>query len=252
MKHYDRIVTFDIETTWTDNPAILDKLRADLKPPGTHKKQETIDKWWEEEAPKVVQERIARTALDGMRGEVTAIGWVEHRVFRDGTTAQLGAASLYVRPHDTPYRRWLGDRLTGLAEAVTRNDEGQINCLLAGHNIIDFDLPFLWQQAIRQDLAWPVQAIPAPDAGFSYYVVDTMRALVGPRRNTISLADACLACGIEYDTNMLASEDMPQAWLDGDVDGMLQHLENDVLTSAQLALRVRRAITRNQDLEPEF
>lgn len=248
---FDRIVTFDIETVWTRDQRIIDSIRENLAPPATHKKQETIDKWWAEESPKVLEDRLAKTAVDGMRGEVTAIGWVEHRLFADGSTAQLGPAELYVRAESDPYRDWLGKRLDQLNDMLGANrDREEANVTLAGHNIASFDLPFLWQQAVRFDLPWG-RALPRGPY-WDGDMIDTMVALVG-RRDTISLENACAACGIEYDATQIPSKDIPQAWLDGNLTGVADHLENDVLSSAQLALRVGR-ITRvgREDLDPGF
>lgn len=111
---------------------------ATMKPPATHKKAETIAKWREEEAPKLVEEEFRKRALDSMAGRILCIGVAvndeEPVCFYDKNDekAVLVEFEKYVRSKlDKMY---------------------QINWV--GHNISGFDAIWLWRRAIKYNLGW--------------------------------------------------------------------------------------------------
>ena len=65
----------DIETVPDQSEGARDRARAKVKPPANYKKQETIDNWWEKDAPAKIEEAYLETALDGAYGEIISIAW---------------------------------------------------------------------------------------------------------------------------------------------------------------------------------
>lgn len=123
-------VYLDIETLPCNDPDLIAELTAKIKPPGSMKKFDTIQKWEQEERPQAVADAIARTGLDGTFGRVCIIGWAideeEPQVLVTEDEAELltsffAELSPILEPLNGhhPSVRWIG------------------------HNLIGFDLPFL-------------------------------------------------------------------------------------------------------------
>jgi hypothetical protein len=72
-----------------------------------------------------------------------------------------------------------------------------------GHNI-GWDLKFLWQRSIINNIKPPIR-IPWRDAVWSGKYTDTMTLWVGPR-DTISLTNLCKILGIEMEDEIDGSQ----------------------------------------------
>lgn len=243
MQTYETIIAFDIETAPITDEAAIDRMRANLKPPGNYKKQDSIDEWYRTQGAQALEEQVARTALDGMRGDVIAVGWIAVRVYQNGSVERL-PIRLHVRARTDTVKPFL----SGVLEEITTDalakpphlvDAHMTGLVFAGHNIVGFDLPFLWQQAVRHDVPWPrlMPHLPSPWDG---RVLDTMTALVGAR-NTVSLADACAACGVVFEDDTPSAQ-VPVKWAAGDYVAVEEHLRNDVRATLGLALRIRNVL----------
>ena len=55
----------DIETIPSQEPWVRDFIIDGIKPPGNIKKQESIDKWYEEKLDDAIEQAMSKTALDG-------------------------------------------------------------------------------------------------------------------------------------------------------------------------------------------
>ena len=64
------IITLDIETIGTTDPAAIEDIRASIKPPGNIKKPESIDKWMAEEMPAVLADKVAATSFEPRAGAI--------------------------------------------------------------------------------------------------------------------------------------------------------------------------------------
>ena len=149
----------DLETLPAQRPDVLEEIRAAeaealtaallaVKPPGNYKKQETIDEWMATEAPKMKQALIdasaanvdaayRKTGLDGTFGQICVIGWA----LNDGDVNTIWN-------HD-----WAGSEREllesfgcALTDAIPSNME-RMTCVV-GHNVAGFDLRYLAQRSI--------------------------------------------------------------------------------------------------------
>lgn len=149
-------ITIDIETLPSQRPDVLEEIRASkqaeldynlasIAPPGNYKKQETIDVWMADEAPKVAKALTAafdadvdaayrKTGLDGSFGQICVIGW-----------ACNDADSQAVFSQDDE-RHVLKSFQALLASQIRRTDE-LLTCVV-GHNVSAFDLRFITQRSI--------------------------------------------------------------------------------------------------------
>jgi len=150
----------DIETIPAQRPDVLEEIRASkqadldaalaaIAPPGNYKKQETIDEWMANEAPKVaaklkdafesdVDDTYRRTSFDGAFGQVCVIGYAlgdsqPEYVKADDLTAAGEVALLQAFS-------------CVLTDLIPRNEE--FSTTVVGHNVAAFDLRFLVQRHI--------------------------------------------------------------------------------------------------------
>lgn len=150
----------DIETIPAQRPDVLDEIRngkqaeldaalAAVAPPGNYKKQETIDEWMANEAPKAraklqagfdaeVDEAYRRTGLDGAYGQVCVIGYA----LDDGEAAYLKADDLTAAGEVV----LLESFSCVLTDLIPKRD--YLSTTVIGHNVAAFDLRFLVQRHI--------------------------------------------------------------------------------------------------------
>ena len=157
-------IFWDIETLPTTDEALIADITANISPPANMKKPETIQRWREEEMPAAIEEAIKKTALDGGLGRLASICWAK----ADGEV--VGA-------HTADENGWSEDAERNLiagffAEADAFYEE-VAGAVLTGHNIINFDLRWLWKRAIVLGITvphwWPLNA-----RAWSPDVADTM------------------------------------------------------------------------------
>jgi len=150
----------DIETIPAQRPDVLADIRASkqaefdaalaaIAPPGNYKKQETIDEWMANEAPKIAQklkgefeadvdEAYRKTSFDGAFGQVCVIGY-----------AVNGEAPQYVRADDLTASgevALLEAFSCALTDLIPANEV--FTTVVIGHNVVGFDLRFLVQRYI--------------------------------------------------------------------------------------------------------
>lgn len=177
-------IYIDIETVPDQRTEARDEIAATIKPPAALKKAESIAEWERESKPAAIDEAWLRTALDGTYGQVAAIGYA----IEDGETIVLTAHDLSPRAEFELLDEFFG--AMSLAGSVSHGTRPA----LVGHNLIGFDLPFLWRRAVirsvRPPLWWP--RTPKP---WSDHVADTMLMWAGDR-GTIGMDRLARALGM--------------------------------------------------------
>lgn len=242
MKLY---LVLDIETAPIADEARIDEMREGIKPPATYKKPESIAEWHANHGAEALREKVASTALKGMQGDVIAVGWklMEINPLQENedddsweskeygfATLQVGPTVVKVRKNVNPVDSFLREIFDDI-ESLAKHRP----ITIVGHNLVQFDLPFLWQQAVRYGVRWP-NNLPVLPSNFDSRVLDTMLAIVG-HRNQISLHDAAKAMRIPWVDN-IPSADVPDAWKRGDIDAVTEHLTNDVMVTHYIAERL--------------
>ncbi len=193
----------DIETIPAQRPDVLEEIRATrqaeldqaiaaIKPPGTHKKQETIDEWLTNEAPKIAQglrdafeadvdAAYRKTSLDGAFGQVCVIGWA-----LDDDASQTIAGE-----NESAL-------LASFIEALSHDRINAFETCVVGHNVSAFDLRFLTHRHIINGIKPHPIIVRAAQAKpwESDKVFDTMVQWSGVG-NRISLDKLCKALGVK-------------------------------------------------------
>jgi len=206
----ETFVYFDIETIPCQSPEYLEKLLAEVKPPATHKKPETIAAWMAENRESAAADALAKTSFDGGRGHICTIAWA------------------------------VNDAAPVVAHAKTLDDEAKVmsaffealdpfhSQTLVGHNIARFDLRFLRQRAIVLGVKMPSRTtLPRDPKPWDKTIFDTMSAWAGGS-DTVSLDNLCAALGIPGKDGFEGSQ-VAAAWAAGEHDRIADYCADDVL-----------------------
>jgi 3'-5' exonuclease len=170
---------FDIETVPAQDPAIRAECRAAITPPGNYSKPETIEKWLAENRDKMGDEAWLKTSFDGGVGQCVCIAFA----VGDGIVHSYGVSDLS-RESET---KMLQDFFCALTDA------GHV--CLTGHNIVGFDIPFLWKRAMVLNVKPPFN-FPRNPKPWSELVCDTMLFWDATQRAGGSMDRICRLLGI--------------------------------------------------------
>ena len=158
-----RKLFFDIETLPDQSEGALDEIIQTIRPPATYKKPESIQKWMEENAESMAIETWLKTGLNGIAGEICSIAWA----FDDGpvkcATRDDQKTEAYV----------LNTFFADLRDETKPGEGAFPSYLWVGHNIIEFDIRFIYQRLVINGIQPEIQ-IPINDRHGSRHVFDTM------------------------------------------------------------------------------
>jgi DNA polymerase elongation subunit (family B) len=200
------MLVFDIETLPTKDPEVIKRIAATIRPPGNIKKADSIKTWMDENYGAALKEAVAKTALDGAYGRVACIAWqIGYDLYN--TTKELNEREVI----DTFYN------------SIIYQDD-----LFCGHNIANFDLPFLMHRSMILGIKPPASILKAMKAKpWDDCIKDTMIMWTSSPNKYIKLDVLLWLFGIdhghpEFDGSMVAEtwETDPQKVIDyccGDV-----------------------------------
>lgn len=172
---------FDIETIPSQLPGIRQEYIDAAQAPGTYKKQESIDAWLAENREAEGEAAWLKTSFDGGVGHACAIAWA----IGDDKPQAFLTTNINDRKEEA---RMLRDFFCVLTDA------GPAHTFI-GHNIIGFDLPFLWKRAMVLNVK-PPSFFPRNPKPWSELVRDTMLLWDGQQRAGGSMDRICRLMGI--------------------------------------------------------
>lgn len=213
------IVTFDVETLACTDAEVIESLRATVKPPATHKKQETIDSWMAENAESALAEMVAKTSFDGMYGKIACIAWK----FDDGEVC----SSLDTDTEEQAINRFY-DAVRCAVKVDYHGGSTNVPIQFCGHNIAGFDLPFLKHRSIILGIKPPPNLIAAMNAKpWDKCIADTMTMWSSDNQKRVSMDKLCKAFGIQgkdgFDGSMVNAE-----WTTGSKQRVIQYCRDDI------------------------
>lgn len=248
----ERYLYTDIETIPAQRPDVLEEIRAGkqqeldaaiaaIRPPGNYKKQDTIDQWMAEEAPKQAQAlrdafeadvdaTYRKTSLDGSFGQVCVIGYTI-----DDNEPQ--ALKVYDWRQPSAEASLLADFAEALTQEIAVNNMRSI-CVV-GHNCASFDLRFLVQRSIVNGIRpHPVIAHAAQAKPWeSEKVFDTMIQWAGIG-NRIKLDKLCKALSIPTPKGDLDGSKVWDFVRDGRIDEVAAYCLRDVAATRSVHRRL--------------
>jgi DNA polymerase elongation subunit (family B) len=215
-------IYLDIETIPTQSDEVRAEIAATITPPGNISKADTIAAWNAEKKPALVKEAIAKTSFDGATGHICCIGW----------------AVGWAKPKSASVHRIDDEKLTLQAVfaelAAEVKDEWQSPTII-GHNVINFDIRFVWQRAIILGVKLP-QWFPRDPKPWGSDAFDTMTAFAGSR-GTIGMDRLCRALGMggkgEIDGSMVGD-----LWAAGEHDKIAAYCRADIERTREIHRRM--------------
>jgi len=201
------IVTFDIETIPCQNADIIASIAADVKPPASMKKAETIAEWEATQKIDAINDAVAKTSFDGAYGSICCIGWcIDDGEIKSAVGTEKQIIEVFFRD---------------LEESNPRG----LDATFVGHNVNAFDLRFLFQRAIILGIR-PPAFIQFNAKSWSDTVFDTMTYFAG-YGNRISLDKLFKVLGIEGKTGVTGADVWPM-YQDGKIDEIAEYCRHDV------------------------
>lgn len=220
----------DIETIPSQSPEVHAAIAETITPPGNISKAETIAAWNAEKKPALIKEAIAKTSFDGSVGHVCCIGWAF-----DDEPAQALSDDMFNKDEA---ERALMEAWAAHAESYVAHNRAVVPTII-GHNVIGFDMRFLWQRAVVLGVRMP-NWFPRDVRPWDGSVFDTMLAWQPQRDKQISLDRLCRALGIpgkdEVDGSMVA-----QMWADGKFSEIADYCRADVERTRNVHRKMRVA-----------
>lgn len=175
-----RNIYFDIETIPDQTPGILDEFKDAVTAPGQYKKADSIAEWLRENGAAEAERQWLKTSFDGGLGQVCVIAFA----IDDAEPISYAVDNLSTAAE----RKVLLDFFCLVLDAGAGSR-------FVGHNVIDFDIRFLWQRAMVLDVKPPFH-FPRNPKPWSDQVFDTMTAWAGSK-DRISMDRLCRIFGIE-------------------------------------------------------
>lgn len=202
----------DIETIPCQDPAYLDKLRAEVKAPASFKKPESIAEWLAENRETAALEQLAKTSFDPARGHICTIAWADG----DGDIMSAHAQTAGQE----------ADVIRALFASLSFRPRQFI-----GHYISGFDMRFILCRAIVLGIKIP-RSIPRDVKPWSATIFDTMVAWAGAK-GSVSQDNLCAALGLTgkggFDGSMVAA-----AWAAGEHEKIEAYCRDDVATVREI------------------
>lgn len=199
----------DIETLPTDSNQEIDYVVANIKAPGNYKKQEAIDRYIEGAR----DETIKKTALSGLFGRVYMIGYAFDT---EPVSVLRGDSEASVL---SQFNRVLTER--GL-----RDEYGDKDMIIIGHNAKDFDVPFLSQRMMVNGFK-PLYKHDSKTLRASIH--DTMQMFAcGRYKQYYSLESLMLAFGLTCSKSGMDGSQVHDYFLAGRHDEVAEYCAGDV------------------------
>lgn len=230
-------IHLDIETIPGQSPAVRDMIAEAVTHPSSMSKPETIAKWVAECREAAIEEAWRKTSFDGALGHVAVIGYAI------GDDAPV---TIYSGAYGDPQaeRYILGAFFSAIESAAGRTLAGGTRSNSAptfiGHNVLDFDLRFIFQRAVMLGIR-PPSCIPFDAKPWDKTVFDTMTAWAGAR-GRVSLDKLCRAFGIAGKGSEIGEDiDGSQVWgfvKAGRIDDVAKYCAGDVERVRQIHRRL--------------
>lgn len=176
-------IYIDIETVPSQHPAVYAEIEKSILPPGNMSKPDTIAKWVEECKPALVEEAWRKTAMDGAYGQIVCAA----------IASDDEPATVFFSENWTTYEDQI---LLDLFASITGryNASKMLRPTFIGHNLVNFDLRFLYQRSVVHGLR-PPSIIPFDAKPWDDKVFDTMVKWSGVGK-TVSLDKLCRTFGL--------------------------------------------------------
>ncbi|MFA7333384.1 MAG: ribonuclease H-like domain-containing protein [Kiritimatiellia bacterium] len=204
-------VYIDIETIPSQEPWVREYCDETVKPPGTLKKPESIQKWMEEDRDDAINEAIDKMGFDGSSNHIISIG------VAIGENPAVSFDTLDIAGE----KKIIEDFYTYVTQNTTVTAPTFI-----GHNISGFDLKIIRQRTIIMGVTRPTKRhFPFTAKPWDTNPFDTM--VQWDPKNYIKLDRLARAFGIQGKDGMDGSK-VYGAWKEGRIEEIAKYCREDV------------------------
>lgn len=216
---------FDLETIPTQLQKVRAAIAESVTHPSTMSKPETIAAWVADKKPAAVEEAIAKTSFDGAYGHICCIGWAY-----DDEPAQSLVLETEVAEADILHEF-----------AMILDGRMVMNRIptIVGHNVINFDIRFIWQRAIILGIELP-RWFPRDPSPYGSDVFDTMLRWDRRRENMVGMDRLCEVMGLpgkgDIDGSMIG-----KLWEAGEYDRIAEYCKADIERTRAIHKRMQIA-----------
>lgn len=214
----------DIETIPAQSQDAHAIIAETVKPPAQMKKAETIAAWEKNDKAQAVQDAIARSSLDGAYGHICCIGFA---------LGDMEPDSASLRSYSPEGEATIIRDFFAAATELGNNNHHPV-CVV-GHNVVGFDIRFVWQRAIILGVRVPAW-FPRDPKPWGNDAFDTMTAFAG-QRNTISMDRLSKVLGIDGKGDIDGSM-VGQLWAEGRHDEIAKYCRDDVARTREIHRRM--------------
>lgn len=220
-------IYFDIETCPAQNPSVRDDIAKTIEHPGNISKAETIAAWHAEKKPAAVEDAWRKTSFDGGLGHVCVIGFA----IDDGPLSSF---------HSSDWREDEATVLRTFYSMVDATCEAHPNerPVFIGHNVIDFDLRFMYQRSVVLGVK-PSRHMPFNCKPWDDGVFDTMQRWGARAGGSLSKISKALGLAGKGDIDGSMVWDYVR---EGRIAEIAAYCENDVGLTRSLHQRMTFAI----------
>ena len=201
-------LTFDLETIGTEDPSIIAEIIAGVTPPKTMSKPETIAAWTANDKPALVKEAIAKTSFNAGLGKIICIGFAVDDALPEAISG-ADEAELIRKFY------WTIVALNRRATTVT----------VIGHNIIGFDLPYLWKRSIVHGIQ-PLLTIPFKAKPWDENIRDTQQMWDG--KEWTKLQNLCRYLGVPSSKSEMDGSMVWDYYREGRIEEIKKYCLQDV------------------------
>lgn len=231
-------IYFDLETIPGQAPGLLAEFAEKVTAPAQYKKPDSIAEWMKENAESVAEQEWRKTSFDGAHGHICVIGFA----FDDAEPITLKTDNY----GDTESERaMLAEFYAALNSGASHSLAGGYRAadkpVFIGHNVIDFDLRFLFQRSVMLGVK-PPEFIPFDAKPWDSAVFDTMTGWAGVR-NRVAMDKLCKVFGFDEKGSEIADEiDGSKVWdfvKAGRIDDVAKYCAGDVVRTRSIYKRLK-------------
>jgi len=224
------ILHIDLETIPAQAEWVKQDIADKIEPPKTIKLEASKAKWLEEKGKQAIEDKWLKTSFNGAVGEIICIAWA----FDDEPVQVLGR-----KLDETEKDMLLSFMAKILSDSISvrGNSHTQKNITWCGHYITGFDLRFLWQRMIVNNVKMSVD-IPYNVKPWGQGVFDTCHEWKGDTSGYGSLDMAAKILGIEQTKTMDGSQVWPEIQA-GNYEKVFDYCKQDVEIARQVYNRIK-------------
>lgn len=218
------IITLDLETCPSQCPDLKAEFLANVKAPAQYKKPESIAEWIKENGEAEAEAAWRKTSFDGAYGHICVIGMA---------VDEGAPAAIYDDDWHANEANVLRHAFTWI-DAICK-DRPTERPVFVGHNLVEFDLRFLFQRAVVLGVK-PSRYIPFTAKPWEDSVFDTMTRWCG-LKDRIKLDKLAKVFGLDGKGDM----DGSQVWQyvrDGRIAEVAEYCKNDVALTRAIYQRM--------------